>query len=59
MKQAIIVCEGQTEETIVNKVLHGQAVSSRIGLSCIRAECRHFHKWLKRLESLPPLIKAE
>ena len=41
------------------KVSHGQAVSSRIGLGRIRAECRHFHNWLKRLESLPSLIKAE
>ena len=59
MIQVIIVCEGQTEASFVKKVLHGQAVSSRIGLGRIRAECRHFHNWLKRLESLPPLIKAE
>ena len=37
------------------KVSHGQAVSSRIGLDRIRAECRHFHKWLVRVEALPPL----
>lgn len=38
-----------------NKVRHGVAVSSRIGLDCIRAECSHFDKWIARMEALPPL----
>ena len=37
------------------KVRHGTTVSRRIGLSQMRAECRHFDQWLKRLEALPPL----
>ena len=41
------------------KVRHGQAISSRIGLDRIRAECRHFDKWLTRMESLPPLRQME
>lgn len=41
-----------------NKVRHGVAVSSRIGLDRIRAECHHFDKWLARLESLQPLMKT-
>lgn len=38
-----------------NKVRHGVAVSSRIGLDRIRSECNHFDKWIARVESLPPL----
>lgn len=38
-----------------NKVRHGVAVSRRIGLSRIRAECNHFGKWIARMEALPPL----
>ena len=38
-----------------NKVRHGIAVSAQIGLNCIRTECRHFDRWLARLEGLPPL----
>ena len=38
-----------------NKVRHGMVVSSRIGLSRIRAECHHFNKWISRMEALPPL----
>ena len=37
------------------KVLHGRAVSNRVGIDRMRAECKHFDSWLKRLESLPPL----
>ena len=37
------------------KRLDGPAVAARIGLKRIRAECRHFGRWLGRLESLPPL----
>lgn len=36
-----------------NKVRHGVAVSSRIGLDRIRAECHHFDKWIARMEALP------
>lgn len=39
------------------KVSHGYAISSRIGLSRIRAECNHFDKWIARMESLQPLMK--
>ncbi len=38
-----------------DKALHGSAVSKRIGLDRMRAECRHFDKWLSRAEALPPL----
>ena len=41
------------------KVLHGAAVSARIGIECIRAECRHFREWLDHVEGLPPLARAE
>ena len=37
------------------KVLHGQAVSARIGVERIRMECRHFGEWLQRIERLAPL----
>ena len=37
------------------KVLHGTAVSKKIGIERIRAECRHFDRWVKRLEVLPPM----
>ena len=37
------------------KVSHGYAISSRIGLSRIRAECNHFDNWIARVEALPPL----
>lgn len=37
------------------KVLHGTAITSRIGLDRIRAECVHFSNWLSRMESLSPL----
>ena len=38
-----------------NKVRHGIAVSSRIGIDRIRTECSHFNAWLARMETLPPL----
>lgn len=41
------------------KVLHGAAVSARIGIECIRTECRHFREWLDHVEGLPPLARAE
>ena len=34
------------------KVRHGLAVSQRIGLDRIRAECRHFNRWLAHMETL-------
>ncbi|MDE0131696.1 MAG: DUF4276 family protein [bacterium] len=37
------------------KVLHGAAITHRIGLRSIRSECRHFGRWLSRLENLPLL----
>ena len=40
------------------KVSHGYAISARIGLNCIRAKCRHFDKWLSRIETVQPLKKA-
>ena len=36
-----------------DKVRHGTAVSAEIGVDRIRAECRHFDRWLTRLEALP------
>ena len=42
-----------------NKVRHGRAVSARIGLDRIRAECRHFDTWLTRVETLSSLRQAE
>ena len=38
-----------------DKRLDGPAVAARIGLDRIRADCRHFGRWLGRLETLPPL----
>ncbi len=35
-----------------SKTRHGVAIADRIGLSRMRAECRHFGKWLDRLEAL-------
>ena len=35
-----------------NKARHGLAVSRRIGLDRIRAECRHFDRWLAHMETL-------
>lgn len=37
------------------KRLDGLNVAMSIGLERIRAECRHFDRWLSRMESLPPL----
>ena len=34
------------------KVQHGFAISMRIGLACMRAECRHFDGWVARLEGI-------
>lgn len=42
-----------------DKALHGSAVSARIGLGLMRAECRHFDKWLSRVESLPRRRQGE
>ena len=38
-----------------NKIRHGRAVSVRIGVDRMRAECSHFDGWLARVETLPPL----
>ena len=38
-----------------NKVRHGRAVSARIGIDRMRAECAHFDDWMARVEALPPL----
>ena len=38
-----------------NKVRHGTAVSAKIGIDRIRAECRRFDAWLARIEALPEL----
>ena len=38
-----------------NKVRHGRAVSARIGVNRMRAECGHFDGWVARVEVLPPL----
>ena len=37
------------------KVLHGAAVTQRIGLRGIRAQCHHFGRWVSRMEGLPTL----
>ena len=34
------------------KVIHGTKVSSEIGISCMRSQCHHFDRWLKRIEKL-------
>ena len=36
------------------KTLHGVLAAQAIGLSRIRAQCKHFDAWLKRLVELPP-----
>lgn len=41
------------------KVLHGKAVATRIGVECMRVECRHFGAWLERIERLAPLRQTE
>jgi len=35
-----------------DKPLHGSLISLSIGLDTIRDQCKHFDKWLKRLENL-------
>ena len=37
------------------KVRHGAAISATISIDRIRAECRHFDRWLARMEALPGL----
>jgi hypothetical protein len=37
------------------KPLHGSRIAAAIGLTRIRAECRHFDAWLTAIESLQPL----
>lgn len=34
------------------KALHGPQIALRIGLGAIRARCRHFDRWLARIEAL-------
>ena len=41
------------------KVLHGAAVTHRIGLRDIRSQCRHFGEWLTHMENLQPLTKED
>ena len=38
-----------------NKVRRGSAVSARIGVDRMRAECGHFDRWLTRVETLATL----
>lgn len=38
-----------------SKVRHGRAVSARIGIDRMRADCAHFDGWMARVEALPPL----
>ena len=38
-----------------SKVQHGTAISMRIGLACMRFECRHFNGWVTRLEGVSSL----
>jgi hypothetical protein len=37
------------------KTLHGSRIAISIGLTRIREQCRHFDRWLTRIESLKPL----
>lgn len=37
------------------KVLHGPGIAKKIGIARLRAECRHFEAWLRRIESLQAL----
>ena len=39
------------------KVLHGAAVTHRIGLRDIRSQCQHFGQWLSHMENLPALTR--
>ena len=34
------------------KALAGPLIAARIGLDVIRGKCRHFHKWLEKIEAL-------
>jgi Domain of unknown function (DUF4276) len=34
------------------KVLHGNGIASQIGFDVIRRECKHFDRWVKKLENL-------
>ncbi|MCP4216420.1 MAG: DUF4276 family protein [bacterium] len=36
-----------------NKIHHGSLIAEAIGLDTIRKECKHFNRWLEKLESLP------
>lgn len=38
-----------------NKRLDGPAMAQAIGLAKLRQECKHFDRWVKRLEKLKPL----
>ena len=35
-----------------DKPLHGSSIALSIGLDTIRSKCKHFNRWLKRLEDL-------
>lgn len=42
----------QRSVTGYQKRLHGPVIAERIGLAVLRARCRHFDDWLRRLEGL-------
>ena len=37
------------------KATHGTIISTRIGIHRMRADCRHFDRWVERLEGLSPM----
>ena len=41
------------------KVAHGAGISSEIGIDRMRSECRHFDRWLSRIETVVPLGPQE
>lgn len=41
-----------------NKRADGPEIGANIGLPRMRAECRHFAQWLRRMEALPPLRRS-
>ncbi len=43
-------CEGY------DKPLHGSLLAIDIGLDTIRQQCKHFNKWLNKLESINPVL---
>jgi len=47
MSAVMVVCEGNTEQAFVRRVL---GIAERIGLDRLRASCRHFNEWLTAIE---------